>query len=141
MRTLKVWPIIAAFAAAFATLLPAMAQQQSGDVPPPRLEQLEEGEAPAVTIRQPDRRSKTSEKRAPGGKVTEVNVSTGGSTYHLKANDQTGSALPGDGQSSTMRAAQWEVLEFDLKRSKEADEAQSATVPPPPAAPAAAPKK
>lgn len=145
MRTFRVWPLVAASIAALTIPLSAIAQQASGKAPPPpRLEKLEEGEPPAVTIRQPDRRSKITEKRARGGKVTEVKVSTGGSTYVVKANDQAGSALPGDAQSSTMRPAQWEVLEFDLGRSKEAkeaEEAQAAAVPAPPQAPAPAPKK
>ncbi len=133
------------FAACIAAALPlASSAQQSGNTapPPPQLERLEEGEEPAVTIRQPDQqRARTVEKRAPGGKVTEVQVTSGKSTYVLKANDSSGSALPGDAQGSFLRAPQWEVLEFDLSRSKEAREAeaaQAAQVPPPPA-PAAAP--
>jgi hypothetical protein len=145
MRTLKVLPIVATCIAAYAIPLLAVAQQSAGNAPPPpKLEKLEEGEAPAVTIRKPEQQKKITEKRAPGGKVTEVKVDTGGSTYYLKPNDSAGSALPGDGQSSTGRGAQWEVLEFDVSRSKEAkeaQEAQAATVPPPPEAPAAPAKK
>lgn len=98
-----------------------MAQaQQPADAPrPPQLQPLEEGEPPEVTIRPPEQQRRITETRAPGGKVTEVKVSTGGSTYVLKANDQAGSALPGDGQANAMRAAQWEVLEFDLRRTPE----------------------
>ncbi len=147
MRTFRVWPVAAAVVAALAIPLPAVAQQQPNAAPPPpKLEKLEEGEPPAVTIRQRERRAKITQKRAPGGKVTEVKVSTGGSNYVVKSNDQAGSALPGDAQSSTMRPAQWEVLEFDLgkksREAREAEEAQAGTVPAPPQAPAtAAPKK
>ncbi|HJV84801.1 MAG TPA: DUF2782 domain-containing protein [Noviherbaspirillum sp.] len=146
MRTFRVWLVAAAVVAAFAIPLPTVAQQKSDTAPPPpKLEKLEEGEPPAVTIRPRDKRAKITQKRAPGGKVTEVKVTTGGSTYVVKSNDQAGSALPGDAQSSTMRPAQWEVLEFDLGKSreaKEAEEAQAGTLPAPPQAPAtAAPKK
>lgn len=135
MRTFKVWPVTAALLAAYAIQLPASAQQ--ADVPPPpTLENLEEGEPPAVTIRKPGEEKQITEKRAPGGRVTEVKVSTGGSTYYLRPQDPPGSALPGDTQASPFRPAQWEVLEFDVIRSKEAQEAeaaQAATVPAPPA--------
>lgn len=141
MRTLKAWPMYAACLAAAALPLAASAQQQSGNTapPPPQLEKLEEGEEPAVTIRQPDQqRARTVEKRAPGGKVTEVQVTSGKSTYVLKANDSSGSALPGDTQSSLLRAPQWQVLEFDLgrpkedKEAREAEAAEAAQVPAPP---------
>ncbi|HYC41873.1 MAG TPA: DUF2782 domain-containing protein [Noviherbaspirillum sp.] len=112
--------------------LAASAQQ------PPKLEKLEEGEAPAVTIRKPEQKSRIQEKRAPGGKITEVKVTTGGSAYVVKPNEGAGSAQPGDLQSNTIRPAQWEVKEFDLGRpkTKEQEEAQAADVPAPPAAPA-----
>jgi hypothetical protein len=129
MRTLKAWQFLSACIALQAISLTAAAQQ------PPKLEKLEEGEAPAVIIRKPDQKSKIQEKRAPGGKVTEVKVTSGGSTYVVKPNDPAGSALPGDGQSNTMRAPQWEVKEFDLGRNKtkEQENNQAATAPPPPA--------
>jgi hypothetical protein len=141
MRTLKAWPMFAVCIAA-ALPLASSAQQQSGNTapPPPQLEKLEEGEDPAVTIRQPDsQRARTVEKRAAGGKVTEVQVTSGKSTYVLKANDSSGSALPGDTQGSFMRAPQWEVLEFDLGRPKDAKEAEAAEAAPVPAPPAPAP--
>lgn len=131
MRTNKVWHVLTASVAALAIPLMADAQQ------PPKLEKLEEGEPPAVTIRKPEQKSKMQEKRAPGGKVTEVKVTSGRSTYVVKPNDPAGSSLPGDTQSSTTRPAQWEVKEFDLGRpKKEGEEAQAAdTLPPPSAAP------
>lgn len=106
---------------------------------PPKLEKLEEGEAPTVTIRKPDQKGKIQEKRAPGGKVTEVKVTSGASTYVVKPNDPAGSSLPGDTQSNTTRPPQWQVKEFDLgrrqerKEGAEAETAQEAAVPPPPA--------
>jgi len=139
MRTNKVWLLVAAFLASHA--MPAMVAAQQ----PPKLEKLEEGEAPTVTIRKPEQKSKIQEKRAPGGKVTEVKVTSGGSTYVVKPNDPAGSALPGDTVSNTTRPAQWEVKEFDLGRrtaQKEREEADAGQpdVPPPPA-PANAPAK
>lgn len=142
MRTLKLGHIftLTACIAAFAPL-PASAQQPSTNAPPPpQLEPLQEGESPAITIRKPEERATIEEKRAPGGKVTETKVTTGGSTYYVKPNEPAGSALPGDTQSNTVRAAQWEVLQFDLGPTKEAvqDAAAQATegTPPPPKAPA-----
>lgn len=137
MRTNKVWHALTAAVAAFAIPLMAGAQQ------PPKLENLDEGEPPAVTIRKPEQKNKVQEKRAPGGKVTEVKVTSGRSTYVVKPNDPAGSSLPGDTQSNSTRPAQWEVKEFDLgrpKERKESEEAGAADVPPPPA-PSAAPKK
>lgn len=142
MRSLKLLSLGAALVAANIISLPASAQQPSQQ--PPKLEKLEEGEAPAVTIRKPEQERKITEKRAPGGKVKEVKVTTGKSTYYAKPNDPAGSSLPGDAQSNTTRPAQWEVLEFDTSRSKEAKEAaatHTAPAPKPPAAPAAPAKK
>lgn len=140
MRTFKVWHLAALCVSAYAGLLPAAAQQAAGNAPPPpQLEKLEEGEEPTVIIRKPEQDLKQgiSEKRARGGKVTEVKVTSGNSTYYLKPNDSPGSALPGDAQSSRMRGAQWEILQFDMNRPKEAAEAEAAQPAlPPPAAPA-----
>lgn len=112
MRTFKVWPIAVVCLAGSGALLQARAQQgrQPADAPP-RLEKLEEGEAPGITIRKPEGARKITETRKQG-KVTEIKVNSGNSTYYLKPNSPAGSALPGDAQSSSMRAAQWEVLEF-----------------------------
>jgi hypothetical protein len=94
---------------------------------PPVLEKLEEGEPPAITIRKPDTEKQITEKRQQG-KVTEVKVKSGKSTYYLKPADPAGRALRGDGQSDEIRAAQWPVLEFDMgvKKKKAAEEAAAA---------------
>ncbi|HZW11645.1 MAG TPA: DUF2782 domain-containing protein [Noviherbaspirillum sp.] len=143
MRTIKLWPAFAACAALSAVPLSGWAQQQTGDAPPPpKLEKLEEGEAPAVTIRKPSQERKITEKRAPGGKVTEVKVSSGKNTYYVKPNDPSGSAVAGDMLSNEARPAQWEVLEFDFGRPKEAKQEQAEqTAPVPPAPAASAPAK
>lgn len=136
MRTFKGWVIVTACVAVYAMPILAGAQQ------PPQLETLEESEEPTVTIREPQQERRISERRAPGGKVTEIRVTVGNSTYYLRPNDQVGSALPGDAQSSTMRAAQWQVLAFDLPSPQEVREAEAAAdVPPPPPPPAVPDKK
>lgn len=115
------------------------AQSSPGDAPP-RLEKLEEGEPPAVTIRPPSNKGAT-EKRAPGGKRTQVKVTSGNSTYYLKPNDQSGSAQPGDAESIANRPAQWEVMTFDFNRArKEQQQAAAEAVEPAPAPPAVVPK-
>ncbi|HEX7633879.1 MAG TPA: DUF2782 domain-containing protein [Noviherbaspirillum sp.] len=136
MRTLKACHIAVVCVAAYAMPLLAAAQQPADAPPPPKMEKLEEGEAPAVNIR-PGQERKITEKRAPGGKVTETKVTTGKSTYYLKPNETPGT-VPGDVQSSVNRGAQWEVGEFDFGRgeAKETPAAQSPAVAAPPPAPA-----
>lgn len=121
MRLSSAWITVASGLAACAMPLLVGAQQ------PPVLEKLEEGEPPAITIRKPDTEKQITEKRQQG-KVTEVKVKSGKSTYYLKPADPAGSAMRGDGQSDEMRAAQWPVLEFDMgvKKKKAAEEAAAA---------------
>lgn len=138
MRTFKVWPILTACVAAYAIPLAVNAQQTNGDAPP-QLEKLEEGEAPTVTIRRPDQQGSVIEKRERGGIVSEVQVNRGNSTYYLRPNTQAGSAMYGDGQSNNLRAPQWRIGEFDLRRSdqdREAEARAAGSTPPPPAMPA-----
>lgn len=121
MRSSKAWITAASAFAACVTPLLVGAQQ------PPVLEKLEEGEPPAITIRKPESEKQITEKRQQG-KVTEVKVKSGNSTYYLKPADPAGSAMRGDGQSDEMRAAQWPVLEFDMgaKKKKETEAAAAA---------------
>ena len=141
MRILKLGFLVALCVAAYAIPLLGSAQPAPANAapPPPRTEPLEEGEPPAVTIRKPEEQQGTiTEKRAPGGRVTNIRVTTGGSTYYLAPNDASGSSLPGDMQSNATRAAQWEVLTFDLGPSKEEKEVEAkveAATPLPPTAP------
>jgi hypothetical protein len=123
----------------FAISMPALAQQlreRAEAPPPPQLERLEEGAAPAVTIPgggQPER--SITEKREQG-RVTEVEVRTGRSTYVVKPLSPAGSALPGDTQANTNRAAQFKVKEFDLSKP---EDLRPQTQPQAPQAPAAPP--
>lgn len=124
MRNPKLWPLVTVCVAAFAAPLPASAQQSATAPPPPQLEKLEEGDAAAITIRKPGSEKKITEKREQG-KVKEVKVQSGKSTYYLKPNDPAGSALPGDAESNATRAAQWQVLEFgNPKNTKDAEPPQ-----------------
>jgi hypothetical protein len=147
MDTSKLTRVVVAGIAAFVTALPASAQQQAGGAPqPPQLERLEEGETPEASAPVPEQpRSVVTEKRAYGGRVTEIEVQSGKSRYYLQPNAQGGSSLPGDVESNRMRAPQWRIGEFDLRRGDDAKRASeaAATVPPPPAgqAPAASPGK
>ena len=130
MHTFKVWPIVAVCVAAFAAPLPAGAQQEAAP-PPPKLEKLEEGDAPAITIRKPGSEKKITEKRE-RGKIKEVKVQSGKNTYYLKPNEPAGSALPGDADSTTTRPAQWQVLEFGGPKSAKEVEPPQTLEPAPP---------
>jgi hypothetical protein len=118
MYTIKVRHLAACVAVS--TLLPlhAHAQPAPGDAPP-RLERLEEGQAPETAPAPAQPQDRIIERRARGGQVTEVEVSKGGSNYVVKPNEQAGNALPGDLQSNRNRGAQWQVFGFDLKREQE----------------------
>lgn len=143
MRTLKFASLFIVCAVALAASFSADAQQsepKNQDAPPPpKLEKLEEGEAPAVTIREQKDKQTITEKRAPGGQVKEVKVTKGKNTYYVKPNVAPGSALPGDGQSPQSRPAQWQVYEFGKK--KKPDESEVDVAPPPPTPAASAPTK
>jgi hypothetical protein len=115
MRTSRLWSIVTVSAAISALPLIAGAQSTppSRDIapPPPQMEILEEGQAPAVTIRQPDTSKKITEKKSQG-KVTEVKVQTGRTTYYAHPNDAAGSAMHGDAQSDVNRPVQFKIGEF-----------------------------
>lgn len=135
MRTTTFWLAAAAAGAAVYAIPLAGAAQQSTDAVPPRLEQLEEGDAPADPDRQPEPQREVAEKRAPGGRVTEITVGSGKSKYYLKPGNGSGYTSP-DAQGSSGRAAQWEIMQFDLRRPKNAtgETPAKADVPPPPPA-------
>ncbi|RZI41848.1 DUF2782 domain-containing protein [Herbaspirillum sp. HC18] len=118
---------ISAIIAIHAIALTAFAQE------PPKLENLEEGEPPAVTIRKPEQKSRIEEKRAPGGRVTEVEVTSGGSSYVIKGNDMPGSTSGSDQRANTIRVPQWQIKEFSLgsPKGKEQEAAEFAAPPPP----------
>ncbi len=136
MRIPKLLPLIFACIASFALPQLTVAQQRAVAPAPPQLERLDEGEAPATPIRNPESNNRIVEKRE-RGQVTSIKVERGDSTYYLKPNTQVGSALHGDAQSSATRAPQWQILEFDWgggdpEKARDAA-ARAATVEPPPA--------
>ncbi|MDL2355904.1 MAG: hypothetical protein QFF03_11670 [Pseudomonadota bacterium] len=118
--------------------------QQTPSSAPPKLERIEETADTPITVTTPAQRTtkKITEKRAPNGQVTEVEVKTGKSSYTMKAKPPGAVAQPGDASGGTLRPPQWKVLEFDFgkKKQKELDEAAAAAVatapPPPPLTPA-----
>ena len=100
------------------------ASSVKADVPPPRIEKLEEG--PSVkpeknpSLGKPDNK-KINEKRNNAGKVTEVEVKTGNTSYTLKADPEVGNAPAGTMQGQANRPAQWKVLEFGGKTERPAE--------------------
>ncbi|MNJ95676.1 hypothetical protein D3C87_133890 [compost metagenome] len=133
MRTSKIWSLITITAAVFATPMVVNAQNAPGnDVapPPPQMQRLEEGAAPEVTIRQPDTQKKITEKKSQG-RVTEVKVQTGRTTYYAYPNDPAGSAMRGDGQSDSSRPVQFQIGEFGPPKSHPAPEPVETLAPAP----------
>ena len=103
---------------------------------PSNLEKLETNDDAGITIRQKDSEKKITEKRE-NGRVTEIKVNNGNGApaYYLKPNTPAGSALPGDTQSNSIRAPQWEVMEFGGPKNQNADEPTNNADPFPPAPP------
>ncbi len=133
LRTSPLWKIVSLCLLAHAGL--AVAQQPAPSAAPPKLERIEEGSDTPITVTPPKSgTSKITEKKE-GGRVTEVKVKSGPSTYTMKPNSPAGNAQAGDATSSTLRAPQWQVLEFDLSKKKKTDKEdvpEAAPVPPPP---------
>ena len=113
MRTSHLTSLAAACAFATLATASAFAQQQ------PKLDKLDEGEPPAITIRQPSSTSEITERRAPGGEIKEIKVKSGGSTYYLRPRSATASAV-GD----NMTTPQWVIHEFGGSQPKEEIEPQ-----------------
>ena len=112
-------PTYSSFAAVGAFALMVMSTALAQDAPP-KLEKLDEGEAPAITIRQPSTASEISEKRGPGGEIQEIKVKSGGSTYYLRPRQATGMPV-----SDSISVPQWVIHEFGAgKPQKEAPEPQ-----------------
>jgi hypothetical protein len=95
---------------------------------PPQMEQLEERtEAPPVGFTpRADSQPTITEKREQG-RVTEVKVTSSGSTYYLRPNTPAGSSLPGDMTGSANRGPQWTLFEFDIGSTKKQPNEPEAT--------------
>jgi hypothetical protein len=119
----------------------ALAQQKPSEAPP-KLDVIEQGSDTPITVTPPKTGGAKITEKKEGGRVTEVKVKSGKSSYTMKPNIPAGNAQPGDAQSGAIRAPQWTVLEFDLNKKKKndrdsVDEPQAAKgAPPPPAPPA-----
>lgn len=131
MNKSKVWQLLTVCIASLATPLLVAAQQTSQPSksiapPPPELQKLEEGEAPSVTVRKPGEAPGDITQKTEQGRVTEVKVNSGGSTYYVKPQSTAGTLQPGDGP---VRGAQWQIKEFDMghKQRKEGEAAQADT--------------
>jgi hypothetical protein len=134
MRISRLWFFITISAALCATPLVVSAQSSapSSDTlpPPPKMQRLEEGEAPAVTITPSDNTQKTTETRRQG-KVTEVKVETGRTTYYAKPNDPAGSAMRGDAESDPSRPVQFQIGVFGRPKPAPAPEPVETLAPAP----------
>jgi hypothetical protein len=145
-RTTSVWQLLALGLLAQAGF--AQAQQTPPSSAPPKMERVPEGsDTPITTVPSTTQRgqgAKVVEKRQ-DGRVTEVQVTSGKSSYTMKANPPEAVSQPGDPASGGLRPPQWKVLEFDFGKKKQAADAAAAAEaaaapPPPPSAPAPAAK-
>lgn len=119
----------------------AQAQTKPSDAPP-KLERIEEGTDTPVTIVPKREQQRQVKETKDGGQVKEVQVKSGNSTYTMKGSKPGSVNETSVGTGSTLRPPQWQVLEFDLSKKKQAqrDEeaaaaaaaAPPANVPPPP---------
>jgi hypothetical protein len=142
LRTPSSWKLLSLCLLAHASVVNA--QQTAPSSAPPKLERIEPGSDTPITVTPKSANEKKITEKREGGRVTEVQVKSGKSTYIMKPNVPAGNAQPGDGQSSAIRAPQWQVLEFELGRKKQKEreeEAAAAAVPPPPPPPMQAPAK
>ncbi len=100
-----------------------LAHAEIKDTAPSNLEKLEESNDTGITIRQKESERRITEKRE-NGRVTEIKVNNGNGApaYYLKPNTPAGSALPGDVQSNSIRAPQWEIMEFGGPKNQNTDE-------------------
>jgi hypothetical protein len=140
-RTSSLWKILLLGMLAHASLAQA---QKTPSSAPPQLERVEEGsDTPITTVAPPQRGAKKQvTERRDGGQVSEVQITSGKSSYTMKANPPTTISQPADPASGSLRPPQWKVMEFDLfskKKPKEGEEAEAATAvaPPPPPPPSA----
>ena len=156
MHNFKFWPVATLCIAMISTIAAPLAlAQQSGTAPntgipanlappPPELQNLEEGEKPAITIQKnnntPNEEAITQQRQQ--GVVTDVKVHSGGSTYHIRPK-QVGTSMPGDTPSAPANGAQWVIKEFDWGQKKEKpanpgteQTVDNKTAPAPPATPA-----
>lgn len=130
-------------ASLFWLVLPASAQSNSSASAkasaPVNLEKLEDTPEPELKIAPAKSNETKIRQRGVNGKVEEVEVTSGKSTYRLKADPELGGAQRGTLQGSNNRPARWTVFEFNNKKSTKDVEAKTKlppALPPPTVAPA-----
>ncbi|GAB2866709.1 hypothetical protein GCM10027277_39530 [Pseudoduganella ginsengisoli] len=129
MRLSTIWPVLI-----LALSNAAFAQSKAPSDAPPKLDKIDEIDTPITVTNKPKEKAVT-EKRDNSGRVTEVKVKSGPSTYTVKPkNTATSTALPGDAAGMANRGPQWTVMEFDLgkKKTKQKDDDAAADDAPPP---------
>ncbi len=146
LRTSPLWKILTLClmthaGAALAQTKPAETPPKQAQTPakpgeaPPQLENIEGGRSPGIVLPPPKSArggTKITEKKQ-GGKVTEVKVQTGPSTYTMKPNEPAGNAVVGDVQSGNgIRPPQWTLFEFGPGKKKPVEEAAADTADAPP---------
>ena len=117
-RTITLKTLILLAAVAPSALV--FAQQKPSDKPP-QLERIEPGSDTPVTITPQTRNPNKITQTKDGGRVTEVQVSAGGSHYTMKGVRPGSVQELGDQSGSTLRPPQWKVMEFDLSKKKKTD--------------------
>ena len=132
------WLCSLAAAGSTIALAPLQSVAQANKALPPNLQKIDEGNPGDITIKKPESNKKTVEKREQGV-VTDIQVQSGKSNYHLKQSAGAGNAAPGDAQSNSVHPAQWQIKEFDWGRkgrdAKSGDAVQEPAAPPPPPPP------
>lgn len=99
---------------------------------PPKLEPIEDAGDSAITVTtQPGAERSITQKRELG-RVSEVKVTEGGSTYYLRPNTPAGTSVPGDATGSANRGPMWQIFEFGGSKPKSQEEDAASAPPPPP---------
>lgn len=128
--------LIAHAGAVFAQTRPAETPPPKPADAPPKLENVETIPPPRGTINATPKSARGGTKiteKKDGGRVTEVKVQAGGSTYSMKPNTPAGNAQVGDVQSGNgIRPPQWTILEFGPGKKKTEAEAAAETADAPP---------
>lgn len=114
----------------------APSQQTPSSAPPANVQPIAAGSDEPVTVLPSEPRTRITEKKENGGRVSEVDVRSGKSHYKLRPNSPAGNAQPGTVEAGGARAPLWTVKEFDLFGKKKKDSEAADTSTPAPAAPA-----
>ena len=101
------------------------AEPAEKEMPPPKLQKLEEGDAP-ITIRPPSTGTQIIERRGSGNELKEVEVKSGKSTYTLRPRRGTGKTPADD-----IVIPEWKVKEFGKPPADEKNAPQQLAPAPP----------